>query len=325
MDWKGVIGSELTKTAYNDKILVYVKEAYMKKRILALVLLFLVIQLFPGEKDFLKKAKRFNKEKEYSKALEAVGMGLAEHGESIKLLALKCEILVNLNKLDDALNTAIKRADVSKRKSPWHCLDIVSICLKMKNLDKAFEWLNKAVSRGLLSYTELYEDERFSLLIKDKRFDTIVETIKSNIGIGKPAKDFTVDLLSGETFTLSKQKGKVVLIDFWATWCPPCVKGIPHLKEFYEEYKSKGFEVLGISLDSDGKAVDDYVKKEALTWGIVFSGNGWLDETAKYYKVNLIPSYWLIDRKGILRNFGVPLRDKEKMKKAIEELVLEKK
>ncbi len=296
----------------------------MKKRILLLVLVFLAIQLFPGEKDFLKKANRLNKEKEYSKALEVLDKGLAEHGDSIKLLALKCEILVNLNKLDDALKTAIKRADVSKRKSPWHCLDIVSICLKMKNMDGAFEWLNKAVDRGFLSYTELYEDENFSLLTKDKRLDRIVEKIKNNVGIGKPAKDFTVNLLSGGKFTLSEQKGKVVLIDFWATWCPPCVKGIPHIKEFYKEYGSKGFEVLGISLDSDGKAVDDYIKKENLKWGIVYSGKGWKDDTATYYKVNLIPSYWLIDRKGILRDFGVPLRDKEKMKKAIEELVFEK-
>jgi len=296
----------------------------MKKNSLLLVLVFLAILLFPGEKDFLKKANRLNKEKEYSKALEEVDKGLAEHGESIKLLALKCEILVNLDKLDDALKTAITRADVSERKSPWHCLDIVSICLKMKNMDGAFEWLNKAVDRGFLSYTELYDDENFKLLTKDKRLDGIVEKIKDNIGIGKPAKDFTVDLLSGEKFTLSGQKGKAVLIDFWATWCPPCVKGIPHIKEFYEEYRGKGFEVLGISLDSDKKAVDDYIKKENLKWGIAYSGKGWMDDTAKYYHVNLIPSYWLIDREGILRHFGVPLRDKEKMKKAIEELVLKK-
>lgn len=296
----------------------------MKKRMLLLVLVFLAIQLFPGEKDFLKKANRLNKEKEYSKALEVLDKGLAEHGDSVKLLALKCEILVNLNKLDDALRTAIKRADVSKRKSPWHCLDIVVICLKKKNMDGAFEWLNKAVDRGFLSYTELYEDKNFSLLTKDKRLDAVVKKIKDNIGIGKPAKDFTLDLLSGGKFTLSKQKGKVVLIDFWATWCPPCVKGIPHIKEFYEEYKGKGFEILGISLDSDREAVEEYVKKENLKWGIVYSGKGWMDDTAKYYKVNLIPSYWLIDREGILRNFGVPLRDKEKMKAAIEELVLKK-
>ena len=191
-------------------------------------------------------------------------------------------------------------------------------------MDGAFEWLEKAVDKGFLSYTGLYEDENFKLLATDSRLEGIVKKIKDNIGIGKPAKDFKVELFSGGTFSLSAQRGKVVLIDFWATWCPPCVKGIPHLKEFYKEYKGRGFEIVGISLDSDRQAVEDYIKKEKLEWGIVYSGKGWFDDLVKYYSVNLIPSYWLIDREGVLRYFGVPLRDAEKMKKAIEELISEK-
>jgi thiol-disulfide isomerase/thioredoxin len=298
----------------------------MKTRILLLLALaFLAARIFPDEKELINKINLLTEQKEYSKALEFVDKGLSEYGDSEPLLALKSRILVNLNKLDDALKTAVKRADVSKRKTPWHCLDIVSICLKMKDMDRAFEWLNKAVERGFLSYTELYEDENFTPLTKDKRLDKIVEKIKDNIGIGKPAKDFFLDLFAGGKFALSKQKGKVILLDFWATWCQPCVEGIPHLKEFYKQYKDKGFDIIGISLDSDKKALSDYLAKEKLPWGIAFSGKGWFDDTAKLYNVNLIPSYWLIDRKGVLRHFGTPLRDKEKMKTAIEELIAEKK
>jgi thiol-disulfide isomerase/thioredoxin len=294
----------------------------VKKRILlVIVLVFLSGWLFPDEQELIKQLNQLNEQKEYSKALELVDKGLSEFGDSIALLAQKSQILVNLNKLEEAFNVAVKRSEVSERKSPWHCLDIVVICLKMKDMDRAFEWLNKAVDRGFLSYTELYDDENFKLLTKDKRLDLIVKKIKDNIGMGKPAKDFSIELLSGEKFVLSKQKGKVILIDFWATWCHPCVEGIPHLKEFYQQYKDKGFDIIGISLDSDKKALADYLAKENLPWKIAFSGKAWFDDTAKSYNVNLIPSYWLIDREGVLRNFGVPLRDKEKMKSAIEELV----
>lgn len=225
--------------------------------------------------------------------------------------------------LEDQLKAAIEKAETAKRKSPWHCISIVGIYLKMEKVEEAFTWLNKAVERGFLSYTELYNEE-FALLKKDKRFDKIITRIKDKIGIGKPAKDFSIPLISGETFTLSGLKGKVVLIDFWATWCKPCVKGIPHLKKFYEEFKGKGFEIVGISLDSKKEDLDEYMAKEKLPWKIAYSGKGWFDDTARFYNVNLIPSYWLIDREGVLRNFGIPLRDKETMKKAIAKLISEK-
>ncbi len=224
--------------------------------------------------------------------------------------------------LEEQLKAAIEKAEAAGRKSPWHCMEIVSIYVKMKKTEEAFAWLNKAVERGFLSYTELY-DEDFTLLRKDKRFDEIVNRVKDTIGIGKPANDFSITLLSGEKFVLSGQKGKVVLIDFWATWCKPCVEGTPHLKEFYKEFKEKGFEIVGISLDSKKEFVVNYILKEKLEWKIAYSGKGWMDDTARFYNVNLIPSYWLIDRKGILRNFGIPLREKETLKKAIEKLISE--
>jgi peroxiredoxin len=296
------------------------------KKIVLLLLVFVFFMSFafsapllPEEKGFLKKIEQLYQNKDYAKAIEVIDNGLNGFSEPDKLLAAKFNILSKLKRWDEALEAAIKRADAAKRKSPWHCIDIVSICIKLKDKEKAFKWLNKAVDRGFLSYSELYHEE-FKLLHKDKRFDQLVEKIKSRIGIGKPAKDFTIQLISGEKFALSKQKGKVILVDFWATWCKPCVKGMHHLKEFYPQYKDKGFEIIGISLDSRKKLVEDYIAKENIKWKIAYSGDAWKDATARHYNVNLIPSYWLIDRDGILRDFGIHLRDEATMKKAIEGL-----
>jgi len=297
----------------------------MKKLVLLLLAIVFFVSftftapVLPEEKELLKKVEQLCQKKDYAKALEVIDKGLNGFSEPDKLLAAKFNILSKLNRWEDALKTAIERAEAAERKSPWHCIDIVSICLKLKDTEKAFKWLNKAVDRGFLSYSELYHDE-FKPLHKDKRFDQLVEKIKNYIGIDKPAKDFTIELISGEKFTLAKQKGKVILVDFWATWCKPCVKGIHHLKEFYPHYKDKGFEIIGISLDSNKKDVEDYISKENIKWKIAYSGDAWKDATARYYNVNLIPSYWLIDREGILRDFGIHLRDKETMKKAIEKL-----
>jgi peroxiredoxin len=298
----------------------------MKKIVLVLLVFVFFVSfaftapLVPEEKALLEKIEQLCQKKDYEKALGVIDKELNGFSEPDKLLAEKFKILSELNRWEEALKAAIQRADAAERKSPWHCIDIVSICLKLKDTEMAFAWLYKAVDRGFLSYTELYNDE-FKPMHKDKRFEPLVEKIKSHIGIDKPAKDFTIELISGEKFTLANQKGKVILVDFWATWCKPCVEGIHHLKEFYPHYKDKGFEIIGISLDSNKKAVEDYISKENIKWKIAYSGNAWKDATARYYNVNLIPSYWLIDRNGILRDFGIHLRDKETMKKTIEKLV----
>ena len=278
--------------------------------------------LFPGERDIIRQARTLASQNELAKALETLDKGLKEFPESERMWWAKAKVLVRLDRLEEAADAAGKRVETARRKSPWHCIDVASIYMKMKKTDAVFQWLEKAVDRGWLNYAALYDEEEFKALKNDKRLDTLVKKIKANIGIGKPAKDFTVKLLnSEETFTLSQQKGKVVLVDFWATWCPPCVKGIPYLKKYYQHHKGKGFEIIGVSLDSKKEKVIDYVANVKLEWKTTCSEKAWKDPLAREYKVNLIPSYWLIDRNGILRDFGYHLRDKETMKKAIETLV----
>jgi peroxiredoxin len=328
------------------------------KRVLTVVLfsillLTLAMNGFSTEKEWLDKAKQLRKEKKDEQALQVIDEGLKELGESEKLTSLKYFILLDLERYDDAMtlvDEAIKKdgetddlleskvyvfykqkkfqqalevmlkREAAKELSAWGCIDTMEIYLNLENSEKAWEWLNKAVDRGFINYSALYEDE-YKGLPKDARFEEILQKIKTTVGVGKPAKDFTLELLNGEKFTLSAQKGKVVLVDFWATWCGPCRREIPNLKQYYTEFQNKNFEIIGISLDTKKESLDDYIAKEKLPWKITASLQGWKDETAKFYGVKSIPSYWLIDKKGLLRHFGLR---QEKLKEAIAQLVAEK-
>ena len=116
--------------------------------------------------------------------------------------------------------------------------------------------------------------------------------------IGKSAPDFQVTDLKGEPFSLEKYRGQVVLLDFWATWCPPCIAEIPNVKKTYEMYKDQKFQIIGISLDRSKEPLEAYIKKEELAW------LHYWDNTRKIsplYKVQAIPSTFLIDGEGIIR------------------------
>jgi peroxiredoxin len=112
-------------------------------------------------------------------------------------------------------------------------------------------------------------------------------------------------LLNGQQAALSSLQKKVVIIDFWATTCPACVKEIPHLKTLYAELSQQGFEILGISMDEDREELCAFVSENDLRWKIACSGKGWLDETVQLYQVDAQPSIWLVDQQGILRYFDL--------------------
>ena len=103
---------------------------------------------------------------------------------------------------------------------------------------------------------------------------------------------------SGNTYSLMEAKGKYTLIDFWASWCTPCLLQIPDLKEAYAEYHSKGFEILGVSVDSRGKRWKSSIVKYNMTWPQVSDLKGWGSASAADYNVTFIPFNVLIDEEG---------------------------
>lgn len=115
---------------------------------------------------------------------------------------------------------------------------------------------------------------------------------------GAQAPEIILPMPNDKEFSLTSLKGKVVLIDFWASWCAPCRKELPNVKRCYQKYKSKGFEVLGVSLDKDRSAWIEAISKEGLTWLQVSDLKFWNCEAAQTYAVQSIPFTVLVDKEG---------------------------
>ncbi len=104
----------------------------------------------------------------------------------------------------------------------------------------------------------------------------------------------------GREVDLEKMRGKVVLLDFWATWCPLCIKALPQVRQVYKKQQQHGFEVVGISLDSEKAEMDAFVNGNDMPWPHYFDGKGWENKISSKYGITQLPAMWLIDKNGML-------------------------
>jgi peroxiredoxin len=135
---------------------------------------------------------------------------------------------------------------------------------------------------------------------------------------GDDAPEFELATIEGDTIRLSDYRGKVVLLDFWATWCYPCRIELPYVRRAYERFHDHGFEIIGISFDRGATEVRSYTKMSQMPWPQILQGRGVMTPLKRDYGVRSIPAAFLIDRDG--RIAGARLRG-EGLINAIESLI----
>ena len=124
-------------------------------------------------------------------------------------------------------------------------------------------------------------------------------TAQNKLAFGTPAPEISMKTPEGKSLSLSSLKGKVVLIDFWASWCGPCRAENPNVVAAYHKYKSKGFDVFSVSLDKDSEKWKQAIQKDHLEWTSHVSDlMAWQSPVVQLYNFNAIPTNVLIDKKG---------------------------
>jgi thiol-disulfide isomerase/thioredoxin len=124
------------------------------------------------------------------------------------------------------------------------------------------------------------------------------EKLQAALKPGVPFPDFSMTDVTGKPLSVAQYKGKVVMVDFWATWCGPCRAELPNVIATYAKYHDQGFEIIGVSLDEDKDAMVKYTEENKMTWPQYFDGLRWQNKLAAKYGVEGIPFTILIDPQG---------------------------
>lgn len=145
---------------------------------------------------------------------------------------------------------------------------------------------------------EFKDTEFVSDIEKMEAKHAAVKKIQDSLAIGTQFPDFKENDLQGAPMSIAKHKGKIVLVDFWATWCGPCRMELPNVISTYQTYHDKGFDVIGVSLDQDRSTLENFLKENQMPWQEFFDGKDWDNELAVKYGIEAIPMNFLLDGNG---------------------------
>jgi thiol-disulfide isomerase/thioredoxin len=196
----------------------------------------------------------------------------------------------------------------------------------LRELIKRYPQREKPYELLLSLATMLPEDKARPLaneILTDPVSDSLKDKAKALLRrldcLGKPL-DIKFTAMDGREVDISRMKSKVVLIEFWATWCVPCVEEIPLLKDTYEKLHSRGFDIVGISSDKDEKVLKNFVQQHALPWPQYFERQGPENKFHREFVIDAIPMLWLVDKKGNLRETSDAFPD---LQNKVEKLLTE--
>jgi thiol-disulfide isomerase/thioredoxin len=155
--------------------------------------------------------------------------------------------------------------------------------------------------------------EKIGEVIASVKQQAEAQRVNAALVPGKQFPPFEVKDINGNPLSIASSKGKVILIDFWATWCGPCVAKLPKLVAIYDKYHNKGFDIIGISLDREKAAMTSFIKRRKMTWPQYFDGKMWDNKLARQYGISAIPAAFLVDSSGKILARDVTADELEEM------------
>jgi thiol-disulfide isomerase/thioredoxin len=189
--------------------------------------------------------------------------------------------------------------------------------------------LNPMIQDQRMSFVNELEPSRLVALLEELSKDPnseVATMAKERLVVAKEREllkskplELKLKSIDGEDVDLEKLRGKVVLIQFWATWCGPCMAEMPHVQSVYGKLHDKGFEIIGISLDDEEKELRAVLKKKKISWAQCFDGKGWESPLAKRFGIDAIPALWLVNKKGMVVDMEAGEDLEEKVTKLLGE------